>query len=736
MVYIINLFIFAAEFEKQTMKTIYIYLVQLIFMCSYMSLYGQYNAVKGLIYDENNAPLAFANVSIAGTIDGTSSEEDGTFELETSALGTVILKVTLLGYEDYSKEINIPQQDKLIIVLKPNAKVLSEVVVSASSFQLKGGAPDNLKSAVELVTVAGSDGDLYKAMSVLPGVQAAGTDGKLLVRGGESRESQTYIDDMHVLNPYSSTPENTAARGRYSPFLFDGISFQLGGYSSEYSQGLSSILPLSTKDESRVSKLGASLLNVGAGAGGTKSWERSSASFNVDYTNLGPYENFLYSRAREEWIKPYSTLSAQNQLRFNIGENSVLKTYFAYDKTRFERITKNNFSTNERNLNFKEDNTYLNTTFRTKSKSGFNFFSGAALSVNDKKINGGLIAEDRVGMKESELHLKVKTSKRFSDSYKLGVGAESMIRSYNFSYADTATYGSDINHSINGVYVMNDFILASNLFLNVSSRLEYTSINKSWNVLPRISLSYAYNDYTILATYGKYQQLADRDYLLYNNRLNTEICQHFLFGVHHQSRNKVYRAELYHKTYDNLVTGSNYNYNALGEGFSNGVDLFFSDTQFLTNWQYTLAYSYNNSKRSYLKYTEKVTPEYVTQHNASITLKYNLLKYKTIWAVTNRFASGRPYHNPNKSGIMNSETSPYNSLDFCVTYLAHKKVIVYASASNVLNRSNVFGYNYSSEKNTSGKFDRVAIQSDRNQFFVVGLFITLGGKTAYDPSTF
>lgn len=259
------------EIEKQAMKTIYICLVQLIFISAYMSLYGQENTVKGLICDENNAPLAFANVSIAGTIDGASSEEDGTFELETSAFGTVILKATSLGYEDYSKEINIPQQDKLIIVLKPNAKVLSEVVVSASSFQLKGGSSENLKSAVELVTVAGSDGDLYKAMSVLPGVQVAGTDGKLLVRGGESRESQTYIDDMHVLNPYSSTPENTAARGRYSPFLFDGISFQLGGYSSEYSQGLSSILPLSTKDESRVSKLGASILNVGAGAGGTKS---------------------------------------------------------------------------------------------------------------------------------------------------------------------------------------------------------------------------------------------------------------------------------------------------------------------------------------------------------------------------------------------------------------------------------------------------------------------------------
>lgn len=718
------------------MKIICTCLIIILFAMFTIDVWGQTNSIKGLVCDMNDTPLAFVNVSIAGTIDGTTSEDDGTFVLETSASGTVILKVALLGFEEYSADIHIPQFEKLIIKLKPNEKVLSEVVVSASSFQLKGGTQGDVKNAVELVTVAGSDGDLYRAMAVLPGVQAAGSDGKLLVRGGESCESQTYIDGMHVLNPYSSMPENTAARGRYSPFLFDGISFQLGGYSSEYSQGLSSILPLSTKDESKFSKLGINILNVGAGAGGTKSWAGGSASFNLDYTNLGPYENLLYPSDRQTWLKPYSTLAAQNQLRFALGENSVLKTYFAYDKTWFGRVAKNNFPTTERNLDFNEDNTYLNTTFHTKSKSGFDFFSGIALSMNDRKINSGLIANDRVKMKESELHLKVKGSKRFSNIYRLGIGAESMIRKYDFSYADTLSYGSDIYHSIDGVYASNDFILTSNLFLNVSSRLEYTSINKSWNILPRISLSYDYKGYTLLATYGKYQQLADKDYLLYNNRLGTEICEHYLFGIHHQSQNKVYRAEFYHKEYNNLVTGGNYNYRSLGNGFSNGVDLFFSDTRFLKHWQYTLAYSYNNSKRSYLEYTERVTPTYVTQHNAAVTIKYDLFKYKTIWGITNRFASGRAYHDPNKEGMMNAETPLFNSLDFCVTYLAHKKVIIYASATNILNRSNVFGYKYSQEKNAHGNFDRVAVQSERNQFFVIGLFITLGGEKAYDPSTF
>lgn len=718
------------------MKIICTCLIIILFAMFTIDVWGQTNSIKGLVCDMNDTPLAFVNVSIAGTIDGTTSEDDGTFVLETSASGTVILKVALLGFEEYSADIHIPQFEKLIIKLKPNEKVLSEVVVSASSFQLKGGTQGDVKNAVELVTVAGSDGDLYRAMAVLPGVQAAGSDGKLLVRGGESRESQTYIDGMHVLNPYSSMPENTAARGRYSPFLFDGINFQTGGYSSEYSQGLSSVLPLSTKNESRDTKFGVSILNVGVGSGGTKSWKRSSVSFNVDYTNLQPYESLLYPNDRSLWVKPYSVIAVQSQLRFNVGDNAVLKTYFAYDKTRFGRVTEDYFPSRERNLILNEDNAYLNTTFTKKSKSGFDFFSGAALSINDRKVNGGLVMNDRVGIKESELHLKAKGSKRFSNLYKIGVGVESMIRKYDFSYGDTLFYAFGIDHSVNGTYVSNDFILSSNLFLNVSSRVEYTSINKSWNILPRISLSYDYKGYTLLATYGKYQQLADKDYLLYNNRLGTEICQHYLLGIHHQSQNKIYRAEFYHKAYDNLVTGSSYNYQSSGSGFSNGVDLFFSDARFMKHWQYTLAYSYNNSKRSYLKYTEKVTPVYVTQHNAAITVKYDLFRYKTIWGITNRFASGRAYHDPNKQGTMNSETPIFNSLDLCVTYLVNKKVIMYASATNILNRSNVFGYKYSQEKNAYGNFDRVAVQSERNQFFIIGLFITLGSQRAYDPSTF
>lgn len=74
---------------------------------------------------------------------------------------------------------------------------------------------------VELVTVGGANGDLYKALQTLPGTQVQGETGELLVRGGGSYETQTFIDGMHVLNPYTSNGINTPARSRYSTFMFN-----------------------------------------------------------------------------------------------------------------------------------------------------------------------------------------------------------------------------------------------------------------------------------------------------------------------------------------------------------------------------------------------------------------------------------------------------------------------------------------------------------------------------------
>lgn len=694
--------------------------------------------ISGIVKDEKGNPLSFVNISAEGTVDGTNSEENGsfTFETQNSDTNKIILKASMLGYTDYREEVYSEKTENIEIILKTKTKELNEIIVTGSNYILKGNSDLSNKNAVDLVTIAGAEGDIYKSLSMLPGTQVAGSDGKLLVRGGDSRESQTYIDGMHVLNAYTSVPENTGARSKYSPFLFEGISFSQGGYSSEYSQGLSSVLPLSTKDESRISKIGVSVLSVGVGGGGTKSWANSSVSLNMDYTNIAPYNNLLHSNDKKNWKKPYEMFAGQNQFRFHLNKNTVLKTYFAYDKTKFEQITDEPFNENNRDLAFNEDNLYLNTTLNSKLPSDIKLFSGIAFSLNKRKINGGQVAGDKVGMKESEIHTKIKSEKRFSNLYKTGIGFEVLLKKYDFSYQDTLLFKKGIKHSVAGVYISNDFVITSNLYFNISSRLEYTALTEKWNILPRIALNYNINGFVFSGAYGRYQQQADKDYLLYNTGLSSETCRHMVLGLHHQSGNNTYRIELYHKKYNNLVTIQDMEYRSSGKGFSNGMDIFLNNRKFLNNWEYMVSYSYNNSKRKYKDHHDMISPSYSTKHNVSVSLKYNLLRYRTFLGITNRFASGRPYYNPNKEGDMNSLTPLYNSLDVCVTILAHKRLIIHASASNILNKDNIFGYNYSSKPDTSGKYNRMPVTQYHKQFFVIGFFISLGGKAAYDASNF
>ncbi len=709
-----------------------------IILLSGLSLfsYSQAKEIKGIVLDEKKLPVPYANLYIEGTMDGTSSGEDGTFVLETEAKGEVTLVASFIGYTTWTFTTDINNIDYVTIEMKPQPQAIKEVVAYAGNYLLKSSSTLEEKNAVDLVMTAGSEGDLYNAIALLPGTQVAGVDGRLLVRGGDSRESQTFIDGMHVLHPYTESGQNNGSRGRFSPFLFDGINFSMGGYSPEYTQSLSSVLPLTTKDVSTLSKLGLSIMNVGPGGGGTKSWDKGSLSFNGNYTDMRMYYGLTEPGQKKHWKEPYRSYDGQSQLRFQFGEHTYFKTFVAYDKSLFNHYEEKPFSNIMREFDYNEDNLYLNSTFKTRFSNNVNLFAGAAYSWNKKKMREAVVPEDALRIKEDELHVKTKASKRFSNLYKLEAGIESFVKNYDFNYSDTISFTSGLNHHIDGLFLSNDFNLTDKLFLNLSSRLEYTSLNDSYIILPRLALNYEWKGITMSGVIGKYQQNVGNDYLLYNKELSNETNWQYLLGWYYQNKTKIFRLELYHKEYDKLPTVQKGKWSSDGHGYSRGIDLFFNDRWFLNHWEYMVAYSFNDSKRKYLDYPEMAPPSFTTKHNASITIKYVHEKLRSIVGFTNRFASGKPYHNPNKDGFMNEHTPFYHTMDLSLTILAHKKLIFYACFSNLLNRKNTYGYNYASVPDDLGIYADQPIRGEQSQTFYIGFFLTLGKNVAYESSNF
>ena len=321
--------------------------------------------ISGVVTD-GREPMAGANVFIIGTIDGCLTDSLGRFEFATSKTGELSVKATFIGFED--AVLTTTESQNLFIRMREQATTINEVVVTASTYSF--GKSDNFKTmdALDVVMSGNSCGDIVAALQTLPGTQKVGENGKLYVRGGESDECQTFINGMHVLVPYSTNIENNAVRGRFSPFLFKGINFSLGGYGGEYGQALSSVLPMETTDVATGDKLGVSASLVDWNIGGTKAFASSSLSFNADYTSMGLYDALFPDRIN--WTRPYRKLSGEAQYKAELSSASVLKSYIGYDFTTHGQHVDN------RMLSLYEHNIYANATLKSNIGRGYSLFTG------------------------------------------------------------------------------------------------------------------------------------------------------------------------------------------------------------------------------------------------------------------------------------------------------------------------------------------------------------------------
>ena len=660
--------------------------------------------VTGIVTD-GREPLASANVFIIGTIDGCLTDSLGHFSFQTNETGELTLRVTFIGYDDYTLTTSHPTD--LLITMHERATTIDEVVVTASTYSF--GKSDNFKTmdALDVVMAGNSCGDIVAALQTLPGTQKVGENGKLYVRGGESDECQTFVNGMHVLVPYSTNVENNTTRGRFSPFLFKGINFSLGGYGSEYGQALSSVLPMETKDVATSDKLGVSASLVDWNFGGTKAFSTSSLSFNADYTSMGLYDALFPDRI--DWTRPYRKLSGEAQYKADFSPTTVLKTYVGYDLTSVGQHL------NDRNLSLCEHNIYANATLKTNIGQGYSLFTGIANSSVINNVDDAQTLGDHYYSFRNEIHLKAEVRKVYSSVLKMSAGVESYLRHSTKQY-EASHYSLDYN--LLAAHADAQLRLVPQLFLNISARAEHVSYDDSWLVMPRTTLSYVPNKrFQLSLMLGRYSQTAEDDYIVMScKRLTQSTADHAILSMQYSSGNTLLRIEPYYKKYHHLPLFRNGIYTADGYGTSKGLDIFIENHSLVKNLSTTLSYSFNDSERLYLDYPTPRTPDYASRHNLRLTLKYTI--GKIIIGLAESYASGRHY--------TNGTTPHYNSIDANLTWLVSPKVIVYSSLNNIFGRTNIFRYNP----------DGSAVTANRDRFFYIGIFVSLKNNKAYDISNF
>jgi hypothetical protein len=705
------------------MKSFYTF----VFLLATFAIQAQ-QTISGTVLDEKSKPIIGANIFIDGTYDGASSDESGNFKFTTTANGNQVLVISFLTYETLKVTINVAECQNKVFKLKESVNSLDAVIVTAGTFDAGEKARVSVLKPLDIVTTAGAMGDIVSALQTLPGTQTVGEDGRLFVRGGEADETQTFVDGIRVAQPYGATTANVPTRGRFSPFLFSGMSFSTGGYSAEYGEALSSVLLLNTQDEATEEKTDVSLMTVGLGLANTQKWGNNSLSFNTAYINLEPYQKVFPQRA--DWNKPFQSLSGEAVYRHSF-ESGLFKLYAAFEASQFDINSETINSPDKIRVDLNNNNFYLNSSYKGNFGSQWQLFTGLSYGYSQNTIG---INVDNVSNGEHASHLKLKVKKSFSDRVKLSFGSDYFMTRFSedFKANSGQTFNSGYDANIAAVYAETDIFFSKKFAVKLGARSSHNDLLNETVIAPRASLAYKVSQNGQFSfAYGSFTQAPRQDYLKYADDLESEKAEHYILNYQFNKDRRTFRAEVYLKSYEDLVKFDTQSvqfdsdFSNLGSGYARGLDVFWRDNKSVKNLEYWISYSYIDTQRNYRNFTAEATPSFVANHSLSLVSKWWINKWKSQLSVTNTFTTGRPFNNPNETQFMNGRTKGYNNLSLGWAYLMTQQKILYFSVSNALGTANVFGYEYANTPNAEGVYNRRAIRPTADQFFFVGFFWTI-----------
>jgi len=707
--------------------------------------------IAGKVKDNKGHPVAGASIAVKDSYDGGTSDSTGRFHFKTTEKGAHILTASSIGFKAFETPITIEKDTAgLEIMLREEPNELKAVTITAGSFAAGDSKKKAVLSSLDIATTAGSNADITAALKTLPGAQQVGEQEGLFVRGGAGYEAKQYIDGTLVNNPYNTSVPDIAQRGRFSPFLFKGTVFSTGGYSALYGQALSSVLLLESIDLPEKSEVDATIspLFVGIGTQQLANDKKSSWGINYGYTNVGLY--FKAVKQSPDYFKVPQFHSGDANFRFKTKHGGMIKYYTTVAHSTLGLRRPDIDSSYLKNaFDLKNNNWYNNLSWREYLGKGWKMNLGGGYSTNRDNILLQVqdAANQPKSFKDSVYWMQAKNIALVNRQdlaqvkavFDKKVGAISSIRfggEYQYAY-NTTLYNDTLHRLIDNysaAFAETDIYITNELAAKLGVRAEYSSAIRKADIAPRLSLAY-----------GVFYQKPENTQLFYTTSLGFTKATHYIINYQKMSNDRIFRVEAFYKKYEDLIKTvpvSYYysDYNNTGSGYAKGIELFWRDKKSIKDFDYWISYSYLDTKRNYLNFTESLTPNFAATHTASVVMKRFYTKMKTGFNLTYSYATGRPYYNfmvngGNKYYIADQgKTKDYNSLNFSMEYVpsvgktnAKSFIVWFASISNILGYNAVYGYNYS----YNGMIKQ-PVTPTANRFYFVGCFISWGVDRSQD----
>ena len=703
--------------------------------------------ISGKVLGRNNKPLKDVSVTLKDTYDGATTDETGNYKFETSEKGSQTLIFSHPKFIEIEKSIQIEEKNLILNAeLKESVSEIDAVVISAGSIEASDKKrATTLLTPIDVYTTAGANGQISSALETLPGVQKVGESEGLFVRGGTGTETKFFMDGNLVNNYFGNSVPGIKAMDRLNTSLFKGNVFSSGGYSAVYGQALSGVLALESIDlpERNAADFGISPIFASGGIQRVNQEKTHSYGISLGYSNLELMQKIL--KFNTDFEKAPNSFGGNGNFRIKTSRGGFIKYYGSYDTSSMKLSSPNlDDETSSDKINQNGKNTFHSLSYREKF-GRYTLNLGSSYTYNQNILHFSNIDQNGISQFNNDIdsegnyfNAKALIERKLFKISAIRAGIE-LNTTKEETWVSIAQKNYEFRDDITSLFAETDLGISNDLSLKIGARVENSSSINRWNFSPRFAMAYRISkEWTSSLAYGTFFQNPESRFFTENYQPNYQRADHYIFQVQRAADGRSLRLETYYKKYQDLIKTTTDFYRPIavnnnGSGYAKGVELFWRDKKSLKNIDYWVSYSYLDSKRDYLNYTESLFPNFAAKHTLSVVAKKFVTNWKTGFNISYNYNSGRPYYNfvtENGNTVLKNQgfVKDYQAVNFSLNYLpnlgkkdARAFTVLVLSINNVLGTKNEFGYNFSS----NGMKSR-AIVPPTNTFVFIGAFISFG----------
>jgi len=214
-------------------------------------LKAQNASILGKITNDLGIPIEKVNVLVAGSQNGTSTDEQGAFQLKVEPNKKLLILFSHVGYVKDSVEIELGNDE-----IRELNRTLQETDILLNQVEIEGNKIGERKnvSAFHLDPVNSREvvspfNDFSSVLVTLPGVVSnSELSSSYSVRGGNFDENVVLVNGIPIYRPVLVRSGQQEGLSFVNPDLVEDIRFYAGGWGSQYGDKMSSVLDIRYKD--------------------------------------------------------------------------------------------------------------------------------------------------------------------------------------------------------------------------------------------------------------------------------------------------------------------------------------------------------------------------------------------------------------------------------------------------------------------------------------------------------